>query len=71
LIGESTYGKDSIQLVFDLDDGSSLHITSAKWWIPGSNPSPEGKGIQPDVLVTESTQSPDSMIESARRYFFP
>jgi carboxyl-terminal processing protease len=71
LIGESTYGKDSIQLVFDLDDGSSLHITSAKWWIPGLNPSPEGEGIQPDLLVPESTESPDSMIESARRYFFP
>ena len=71
LIGESTYGKDSIQLVFDLDDGSSLHITSAKWWIPGLNPSPEGEGIQPDLLVPESTESRDSMIESARRYFFP
>lgn len=71
IIGEPSYGKDSIQLVFDLEDGSSLHITSAKWWIPGLQPSIGGNGIQPDKLITENGSDSDAMIESARQYFFP
>jgi carboxyl-terminal processing protease len=35
LIGTNTYGKTSIQYVFDLQDGASVHLTSSKWWIPG------------------------------------
>jgi carboxyl-terminal processing protease len=71
LIGESTFGKDSIQLIFDLDDGSSLHITSAKWWIPGLNPVVGGNGIQPDMHLTDDGDNPDSMIDAARGNFFP
>ena len=71
LIGEPSYGKDVIQLVFDLEDGSSLHITSAKWWIPDLFPPVGGNGIQPDQLITENEDDSASMIESARRYFFP
>ncbi len=35
IIGSQTFGKTSIQYIFDLQDGSSIHITSGKWWIPG------------------------------------
>ncbi len=51
VIGQPTYGKDSIQLVYDLSDGASLHVTSAKWWVPGLNPPISGNGIQPDVNI--------------------
>ena len=48
IIGAPTYGKTSIQYIFDLDDGSSIHITSGKWWIPGvSFP------LKPDHLVLD------------------
>ncbi|NLG96807.1 MAG: S41 family peptidase [Chloroflexi bacterium] len=53
VVGSPSYGKDSIQLVFSLSDGSSLHVTAAKWWIPGLTDKIEGKGIQPDVPVAE------------------
>ena len=33
LIGNPTFGKTTIQYVFDLRDGSSVHITSGQWWI--------------------------------------
>ena len=52
LIGAPTYGKDSIQLIFNLDDGSSIHVTSARWWIPGYNPITE-TGLQPDIILSE------------------
>ncbi len=48
LVGEPTYGKDTIQLVFELQDGSSLHITSAHWWFPGLAFPVDGVGIKPD-----------------------
>ncbi|MFM8323112.1 MAG: S41 family peptidase [Chloroflexota bacterium] len=50
LIGEPSYGKDTIQLVIGLQDGSSLHVTSAHWWIPGLE-GQAGNGLQPDYLA--------------------
>ncbi len=58
LVGESTFGKDTIQLVFNLSDRSSMHITAARWWIPGLEPPVGGNGLHPDVLV-DPTSSPN------------
>ncbi|GAB4578397.1 MAG: S41 family peptidase [Anaerolineales bacterium] len=49
LIGEPTFGKNSIQQVFELSDGSSLHVTSAHWWFPGLAFPVDGMGLQPDL----------------------
>jgi carboxyl-terminal processing protease len=57
LIGTKTYGKDTIQLVFDLEDGSSLHVTSAHWWVPGLNPPIAGNGVEPDIIVDPADQN--------------
>lgn len=66
LIGSSTYGKDSIQLIFDLEDGSSLHVTSAKWWIPDLEPPINGSGIQPDIVIElDSEVYPDPSFQAA------
>ncbi|MEN8172381.1 MAG: S41 family peptidase [Chloroflexota bacterium] len=64
IIGQATYGKDSIQLVFDLEDNSSIHVTSAKWWIPGLGLSIGEHGLQPDITI-ESGENPDPVIEAA------
>lgn len=48
LIGEPTFGKNTIQQVFELHDGSSIHITSAHWWFPGLAFPVEGRGLTPD-----------------------
>jgi carboxyl-terminal processing protease len=68
IIGEPTYGKDSIQLVFDLEDGSSLHITSARWWIPDLDPPIKGNGIQPDIFIDNNKTGNDPAIEAAIDY---
>ncbi len=54
LVGTRTYGKDTIQLVFNLSDGSSLHVTAAHWWVPGMTERITGKGMQPEVAVDEN-----------------
>jgi len=68
LIGEKTYGKGSVQHVFDLQDGSSVHITAAKWLTPNRRQI-DGQGLMPDQegLITEEdrTQGRDPQLERA------
>lgn len=52
LIGQSTFGKTSIQYVFDLEDGSSIHLTSSTWWIPGVD-----FPLEPDISLKENADS--------------
>jgi carboxyl-terminal processing protease len=67
LVGTNTFGKDSIQVVFNLHDQSSLHVTAAKWWIPGINTPIGNGGIQPDLFIdpTNDPNAPDPIILAA------
>ena len=65
LVGFPSYGKDTIQLVFDLQDGSSLHVTSAHWWVPGLFTSIEGKGLQPDIQLAEDQANGPEAVQAA------
>jgi carboxyl-terminal processing protease len=69
LVGESSYGKDTVQLVFDLQDKSSLHVTAARWWIPDLKEPLGGKGLQPDfpVLSSDPNSGPDQALQTAAR----
>jgi carboxyl-terminal processing protease len=68
LIGEKTYGKGSVQSIYDLSDGSSVHITSAKWLTPNQR-AIDGVGLSPDVSVKradgEVEYGRDSQIDRA------
>ena len=50
LVGEPTYGKGSVQSLFDLSDGSLLRVTSAHWFTPKGRQI-DGKGLDPDIYV--------------------
>lgn len=50
LVGEKTYGKGSVQLIHELPDQSSLHVTNAQWLTPSRHPI-SGFGLQPDVVI--------------------
>jgi len=52
LVGQTTYGKGSVQLIFDLSDGASLHLTSAQWLTPNRHQL-EGVGLTPDVSIED------------------
>jgi carboxyl-terminal processing protease len=70
LVGSITYGKNTIQLVFSLTDHSSMHITAAKWWIPGLDFPTGGKGLAPDILIPDDAQSPQAGVEAVKQLFF-
>ncbi len=65
LVGENSFGKDSIQLVFDLADGSSLHVTAAKFWVPGLQPPLGEHGLIPDVDVAQGEGEFDLAVSAA------
>ncbi|MCB0202674.1 MAG: S41 family peptidase [Caldilineae bacterium] len=48
LVGEKTYGKGSVQLIRDLSDGSSVHVTVARWQTPNGHEI-NGVGLTPDI----------------------
>jgi carboxyl-terminal processing protease len=72
LVGSPSYGKDTIQLVFDLQDGSSLHVTTARWWVPGLEPPIQGNGLQPDLLIApqDKATGADAAIRAAIKELF-
>jgi carboxyl-terminal processing protease len=71
LIGVPTYGKDTIQLVYELEDGSSLHVTAAHWWIPGNEGLIAGNGLQPNITPQIAPNAIiDPFIQAAITYLF-
>lgn len=55
LIGETTFGKGSVQELVNLPDGSSLKVTIARWLTPEGHSISEG-GLDPDIEITRTPQ---------------
>ncbi|GAC1602846.1 MAG: hypothetical protein NVS4B10_15160 [Myxococcales bacterium] len=53
VMGTQTFGKGSVQQVIELDDGSGLKLTTARYYTP-SGRSIQERGISPDVVVKPS-----------------
>ena len=71
LIGINTFGKGSVQNVYDLSDGSSVHVTSARWFTPDRTPLDE-HGLVPDIFVEITAEAQadgrDEILEKAVEY---
>ncbi len=50
LIGDTTLGKGSVQLIHTLSDESQLRVTIAHWFTPNDR-AIHGQGLQPDIEV--------------------
>ena len=68
LIGEQTLGKGSVQLQYDLSDGSILRVTYGAWFTPDDR-AINGEGIRPDMEVVRPLESvTDPQLEAALDY---
>lgn len=72
IIGETSYGKGSVQMLRSLSDGSALKVTVAKWLTPkGQDISKEG--IEPDVEVELTYDDymavKDPQMDAAKKFF--
>ena len=65
LVGNKTYGKDSVQLVYDLRDGSSLHVTAGKWWFPGDEAGIGQTGLALDLILSDEEANSGIALEKA------
>jgi carboxyl-terminal processing protease len=66
LVGQTTYGKGSVQQIFRLSDDSSLHVTSAEWLTP-TRQQIEGKGLEPDIIMIPDANGRDIELGEAVR----
>jgi carboxyl-terminal processing protease len=67
LVGEATFGKGSVQEIFDLSDGSSVHVTTAIWLTPDRHQI-DDQGLIPDVAVSGSDAPGDEQLNRALAY---
>lgn len=67
IVGETSFGKGSVQEVISYTDGSALKITTAHWYT-GKGNSIDKIGITPDIVSTDNPGSPnDEALETALR----
>lgn len=59
LVGQKSFGKGSVQLVFDLRDGSSVHVTASRWFTPNRQQIDE-QGLTPDMTVEQTQEAIDN-----------
>ena len=60
LIGETTFGKGSVQNVLQLPDGSALRFTTAKYYTP-SKQVIHGNGVTPNIRVPMTAEQERSL----------
>lgn len=70
LVGETTFGKGSVQSVVSLPDGSALRMTTAEYFTPGEQPIHE-KGVAPHILATMSAEDEARLLFLRRQEDLP
>ncbi|ONG38787.1 hypothetical protein BKE30_11550 [Alkanindiges hydrocarboniclasticus] len=74
VIGETSYGKGSVQKLWPIADGYAIKLTVARYYTPKGRLI-EGKGIQPDILIKDQPfanqidNTLDSSIGLLRKYY--
>jgi carboxyl-terminal processing protease len=70
LIGEPTYGKNTVQIWDELVNGGGVRITISRWFTPDHN-SVAPDGVQPDITATVPEGTPtdeDPVLDQALAY---
>src|SRR5438045_2894418 len=60
VVGETTFGKGSVQNVMQLPDGSAVRFTTAKYYTP-SKQIIQGNGVTPNIRVTMTAEQERSL----------
>ena len=63
IIGTQTFGKGSVDSTYELQDGSALYLTTARWLTPDKH-AIEGVGITPDYVVEQSDEDTASDVDT-------
>jgi carboxyl-terminal processing protease len=55
LIGVNTFGKGSVQELIDMEDGSAVKVTVARWLTPNDRSISDG-GLAPDIVIRRTPE---------------
>lgn len=61
ILGENTFGKNTVQQRFDLSNGGALKLTIARWLTPGGHDF-GGTGVTPDVVLDVADLTPEELV---------
>jgi len=62
IVGETSFGKGSIQEAQDLPEGAGIHITTYKWLLP-SGKWINSSGVEPDIKVENNDAKPEEDLQ--------
>ena len=67
IVGTTTFGKGSVQEFIKLDDGSSIRVTTARWFTPNGR-NIDQDGIEPTIVIEQDLETEaDEQLERARQ----
>jgi carboxyl-terminal processing protease len=66
LVGETSFGKGSVQSILQLRDGSAVRLTTAKYYTPSHKVIHE-HGVTPDIIVPVSDEDEAKLITQRLR----
>ena len=66
LVGETTFGKGSVQGVSDMGDGSAIRLTTATYLTPGRQPIHE-VGVRPHIVATITPAEERTLLQHRQR----
>lgn len=61
VVGTQTFGKGSVQTIFDLPGGAGMRLTTMRYYTP-SGRSIQAEGIRPDVVIRAAGQEEDKVV---------
>lgn len=66
VIGQNSFGKGSVQRIYEFSDGSTMRVTVAEWFTP-SKSRIQSEGIRPDIEVAAGgdTDASDPVLDAA------
>lgn len=62
IVGESTFGKGTIQEAEDFEGGAGLYVTTARWLLP-SGQSIDGQGLAPNLEIEADPEQPEKDLQ--------
>ena len=68
LVGDTTYGKGSVQSVYEIGDGSALKLTVARYYLANGETIADRQGLAPDEAVSlDETDGPGARLDAEIR----
>ena len=61
IMGETTFGKGTVQTILPMENGSALKLTTARYFTPSGN-SIQATGVVPDIKLSDLQQSGDKAL---------